>query len=336
MMQLVQQLAQHIGVSQACQQLGVPRSTLYRARQPKPAAKPRPRPTRALSPEQRTEIHQLLNSERFQDDAPRQVYAKLLDDDRIYVCHWRTMYRILHQYQEVGERRNQLQHPPAAKPVLVATAANQVWSWDITHLPGPSKRSCFYLYVIIDIFSRYVPGWLVAEEQSAAMAETLISQTCTKQNIQPKQLTLHADRGGPMRAKTMVQLLADLKLSKSHSRPYTPDDNPYSEAQFKTMKYRPDFPERFADIAQALTWSRSFFAWYNHDHRHSALALMTPAMVHHNQVEQIQTQRQQILQAAYQAHPERFVRGQPTLPQLPSEVWINKPDPDLNFTDTSF
>ena len=335
MMQLAQQLAQHIGVSQACQQLGVPRSTLYRVRQPKPVAKSRPRPTRALSPEQRAEVRQLLNSERFQDSTPRQVYAKLLDDDGIYICHWRTMYRILHENQEIRERRNQLQHPPATKPVLLATAPNQVWSWDITHLPGPTKRSCFYLYVIIDIFSRYVPGWLVADQEAALIAETLITQTCTKQGIQPKQLTLHADRGGPMRAKTMAQLLADLKVSKSHSRPYTPDDNPYSEAQFKTMKYRPDFPERFANMVEALTWTRSFFAWYNHDHRHSALALMTPAMVHYDQVEKVQAQRQQILQAAYQAHPERFVRGQPALPQLPAEVWINKPDADLNFIDFS-
>jgi putative transposase len=333
MIQLTQQLAQHIGVSQACQQLGVPRSTLYRAQQAKPAAKPRPTPARALSPEERTEIHQLLNSERFQNDAPRQVYAKLLDDDQQYVCHWRTMYRILHQYQEVGERRNQLQHPPVTKPVLLTTAPNQVWSWDITHLPGPTKGSCFYLYVIIDIFSRYVPGWLVAEKEAATIAETLISQTCTKQDIQPEQLTLHADRGGPMRAKSMAQLLADLQVSKSHSRPYTPDDNPYSEAHFKTMKYRPDFPERFANMDEALAWGRSFFEWYNHDHRHSALALMTPAMVHHNLVEQIQAHRQQVLQAAYDAHPERFVRGQPTLPQLPSEVWINKPD--LNSTENS-
>ncbi len=329
MIQAAEQLGQQIGIAAACDKLGVPRSSLYRTRQPKAPAKARPTPARALTPEERTEVRQLLNSERFQDSAPRQVYATLLDDDQLYLCHWSTMYRILKEHQEVHERRNQRQHPPADKPVLVA---RQVWSWDITQVPGPAKGICFYLYVIVDIFSRYVPGWLLADHEAASLAEILIAETCTKQGILPRQLTLHSDRGGPMRAKTVAQLLADLKVTKTHTRPYTPDDNPYSEAHFKTMKYRPDFPGRFASISTAHQWAHPFFEWYNHDHRHSGLALMTPAMVHYGLVEQIQTQRQQTLQAAYEAHPERFVRGQPTLPKLPNEVWINKPESDLNIT----
>ena len=326
MIQAAEQLGQQVGLAAACDNLGVPRSSLYRARQPKPLTKPRPTPARALSPEERAQVRQVLNSERFQDSAPRQVYATLLDDEGVYLCHWRTMYRILNEHQQVRERRNQLQHPPALKPVLVATAPNQVWSWDITQLPGPAKGICFYLYVIVDIFSRYVPGWLLADREAARLAETLITETCLKQGILPKQLTLHADRGGPMRAKTMAQLLADLKVTKTHTRPYTPDDNPYSEAQFKTMKYRPDFPDRFAAMSAAHQWARPFFEWYNHHHRHTGLALMTPAMVHYGLVEQIQTQRQQVLQVAFEAHPERFVWGEPTLPELPKEVWINKPE----------
>lgn len=327
MMSLARELAPHIGVSQACQQLGVPRSSLYRRQQPKAAAKVRPKPARSLTDDQRAQVRQVLNSDRFQDSPPREVYAKLLDDDGKYLCHWRTMYRILADNQEVGERRNQLQHPSVSKPILLATAPNQVWSWDITHLSGPALRCDFYLYVIVDIFSRYVPGWLVAEQEAASIAEKLISQTCASQRIAPDHLTLHADRGGPMRAKTIAQLLADLNVSKSHSRPYTPNDNPYSEAHFKTLKYRPDFPDRFADLNAAQAWCRSFFEWYNFDHRHSALALMTPAVVHYDQVQLVQARRRQVLQAAFEAHPERFVRGYPTLPQVPSEVWINNPNP---------
>jgi len=335
MIQAAEQLGPQIGIAAACDKLGVPRSSLYRARQPKAPAQPRPTPTRALTSEERTEVRQVLNSERFQDSAPRQVYATLLDDDQLYLCHWRTMYRILKEHQEVHERRHQRQHPPVDKPVLLATAPKQVWSWDITQLPGPAKGICFYLYVIIDIFSRYVPGWLLADHEAASLAETLMTDTCAKQGILPRQLTLHADRGGPMRAKTVAQLLADLQVTKTHTRPYTPDDNPYSEAHFKTMKYRPDFPDRFASMSAAHQWARPFFEWYNHEHRHSGLALLTPAMVHYGLVEQIQAQRQQILQAAYEAHPERFVRGQPTLPQLPNEVWINKPESDLTITQNS-
>ena len=325
MIDAAEQLGQQIGLVAACERLGVPRSSLYRARKPPPPLKRRPTPAKALSPEERTEVRQILNSERFQDSPPRQVYAILLDQERVYLCHWRTMYRILHEHQEVQERRNLLRHPPTDKPVLVATAPHQLWSWDITELKGPVSGIVFYLYVILDIFSRYIVGWLLADRQADELAQTLIAETCLKQGIDPHQLTLHADRGGPMRSKTVAELLGDLQVTKTHTRPYTPDDNPYSEAQFKTMKYRLDYPDRFASFLAAQTWARTFIDWYNNDHLHSGLALMTPAIVHHGLVEPIQTQRQQVLQAAYQAHPERFVRGQPIPPQLPGEVWINKP-----------
>jgi putative transposase len=328
-------LGQRIGRVAACESLAVPRSSLYRARQPQPPVKPRPTPARALSPEERRAVREGLNSERFQDSVPRQVYATLLDDEGVYLCHWRTLYRILEEHEEVRERRNPLQHPPADKPVLVATAPNQVWTWDITQLLGPAKGLYFYLYVIIDLFSRYVTGWLLADREAAELAETLMKETCAKHGIQPHPLTWQADRGAPMRAKTMAQLLVDLEVSKSHTRPYTPDDNPYSEAQFKTMKYRPDFPDRFESQAAAHAWARSFFEWYNHHHRHTGLALMTPAMVHYGLVDQIQAQRQQVLQAAYAAYPERFVRGQPALPELPKAVWINPPESDTSTPEES-
>jgi len=328
MMQSAAQLGHQVGVARACRTLSVPRSSLYRSQQPQPTAKPRPTPARALSPAERDEVRQVLNSERFQDSSPRQVYATLLDEDGIYLCHWRTMYRILAEHDEVRERRNQCQHPLYAKPELLATTPNQLWSWDITKLKGPVTWSYYYLYVILDVFSRYVVGWLIAEQERAGLAETLIAETCAKQGIEPEQLTLHADRGSSMRSKLVAQLLADLGVTKTHSRPYTANDNPYSEAQFKTMKYRPDFPDRFGSLLDARSWARAFFDWYNHHHRHSSLGLMTPALVHYGQAPAVQLKRQQILQRAYATHPERFVRGLPTPPPLPTEVWINKPQTD--------
>jgi putative transposase len=324
-MQMTEQLAPQLGLSAACQVLGVPRSSLYRARQPKPAPQPRPTPARALSQEERAEVRQVLNSERFQDAAPRQVYARLLDD-RVYLCHWRTMYRILQEHHEVQERRHPRRHPTYPKPALVATGPNQLWSWDITQLHSPAKWVYYYLYVILDVFSRYVVGWLMTEEESAHWAERLISESCTKQGILPHQLTLHSDRGSPMKAKTVHQLLSDLGIVQSYARPHLPDDNPYSEAQFKTLKYHPTFPDQFASPAEARTWARAFFAWYNNDFYHSSLGLLTPASVHYGQAELILSQRQQVLQAAYTAHPERF-HGRPQVPDLPTEVWINKPQP---------
>lgn len=323
-MQTAEQLAQTVGITTACQVLGVARSSLYRARQPKQPAQPGPKPGRALSQSERAEVRQVLNSEQFRDAPPRQVYATLLDEG-IYLCHWRTMYRILKEHDEVRERRNQLKQPHSAKPELVATGPNQLWSWDITKLKGPVKWHYYYLYVILDVFSRYAVGWLLAEQEAAELAELLIVETCAKQGICRDELTLHADRGGPMKAKSVAQLLSDLGVTKSHSRPHVPNDNPYSEAHFKTLKYQPDFPGRFGSFQEALVWARRFFPWYNHQFYHSSLGLLTPVSVHYNQATLILEQRQQVLQAAYEAHPERFVQGQPQLATLPAEVWINRP-----------
>jgi putative transposase len=325
-MKAANQLSEHVSVSAACQALGVPRSSFYRARQPKRAPKPRPTPERALKPQEKERVRQVLNSEPFQDSAPREVYAALLDQGQ-YLCSWSTMYRILNEHQLVSERRNQLRHPTYTKPELLATGPNQLWSWDITKLRGPTKWTYYYLYVILDVYSRYVTGWLIAEHESARLAEHLIAQTCAKQAIVPDQLTLHADRGSAMRSKPVALLLADLGVTKTHSRPYVSNDNPYSEAQFKTMKYRPGYPDRFGSIQDARAWARPFFHWYNHEHYHSGLALLTPATVHYGHAQAVLEQRQETLQAAYAAHPERFVRGVPRPPPLPMEVWINKPSP---------
>jgi len=324
MIDQAEQLGQQLSVLSVCQALGVPRSSLYRARQPQSAQEARPTPDRALSEVEKAEVRAVLNSERFRDCPPRQVYATLLDE-QTYLCHWRTMYRILKEHNEVSERRNQLKHPRYAKPELVASGPNQLWSWDITKLRGPAKWHYYYLYVILDVFSRYVVGWLLAEQESAKLAELLIVESCTKQNISRDELTLHADRGGPMKAKTVAQLLIDLGITKSHSRPHVPDDNPYSEAHFKTLKYQPDFPGRFGSFQEALNWARGFFPWYNQQFYHSSLGLLTPASVHYGQAAVILDQRQQLLQAAYEAHPERFVQGRPQRPTLPAEVWINQP-----------
>ncbi len=323
MIEAAESLAGDVGVSAACQALGVPRSTLYRARKPSTELAPRPTPPRAMSTEEKAEVRDVLNSERFWDCAPREVYAALLDEG-VYYCYWRTMYLILTEYSEVCERRNQRRHPSSTRPELRATGPNQLWSWDVTYLRGP-KGIFYYLYMIIDVYSRYIAGWLIANRESAELAEQLIAETCAKEGIKPEQLTLHADRGSPMRSKTVAQLLIALSVAKSHSRPRTPTDNPYSEAQFKTMKYRPDYPKEFSTMKHARGWAREFVQWYNHEHHHTGLALMTPAVVHHGQVEQVLQQRQQVLDAAYAAHPERFVRGKPTPLKLPDVVWINEP-----------
>jgi putative transposase len=276
---------------------------------------------------ERERVHEVLNSERFQNQAPHQVYGTLLDED-IYYCSIRTMYRILDEQDEVHERRNQRKHPNYSKPELLATGANQLWSWDITKLRGPATWSYFYLYVILDVFSRYVVGWLIAEGESAELAEQLIGESCRKQQIERGELTLHADRGPAMIAKRVAQLLIDLDVAKSHSRPYTPDDNPFSESQFKTMKYRPDYPNRFESLAAAQAWAQTFFDWYNNQHRHSSLGLMTPATVHYGQAATLTSQREVTLQTAYEQHPERFVKGLPKPPAVPTAVWINPPRPD--------
>ena len=328
----MEELAASVPVTTACDALSFPRSTFYWSRRPSPTGSversPAPSP-RGLTTDEKETVRNVLNSERFQDASPRQIYAVLLDEG-VYHCHWRTMYRILAEHGEVRERRNQLRHPVYQKPELLATGPNQVWSWDITRLKGPVKWSYFYLYVVMDIFSRYIVGWLVAQHESEALARQLIRESCRKQQIGQDQLTLHADRGSPMIAKSMAQLLSDLRVSKSHSRPHTSNDNPYSEAQFKTMKYRPDYPQRFGSIEDARVWTRGFVGWYNQEHRHTGLALMAPATVHYGLAGQVSEKRQQVLQAAYAKHPERFVKGVPMAPQLPAAVWINPPTTSLH------
>jgi putative transposase len=273
-------------------------------------------------------VREELNSERFQDCAPREVYGTLLDEGQ-YLCSWRSMYRILAENQEVRERRNQLRHPHYSKPELLATSPNQLWSWDITKLLGPTKWTYYYLYVILDVFSRYVVGWMIAERESAALAEELIAETCTRQGIQPDQLTIHADRGSSMTSKSVALLLADLGVTKTHSRPHVSNDNPYSEAHFRTLKYRPDYPTRFGCQADARAWANTFFTWYNQEHHHSGLALLTPADVHYQRAQTVLQKRQLVLQAAYQKTPQRFVKGSPVPAQLPQAVWINPPTPAL-------
>jgi putative transposase len=307
----------------ACQSVGVPHSSYYRSFQPA-GVRSRPKPFRALAPAEQAEVLRALNSERFQDCAPREVYASLLDEG-CYLCHWRTMYRILKSRQEIRERRNQLRHPHYQKPELLATQPNELWSWDITRLLGPSKWTYFYLYVILDVYSRYVVGWMVALQEAAHLAEALFLETCQKQNIRPGQLTLHADRGNPMNSKPFAMLLADLGVTKTHSRPHVSNDNPYSEAHFKTIKYHPASPERFGSPADARAWCRDFFTWYNHQHHHSGIALLTPADVHYGRAQQLLQTRQQVLQLAYQKTPERFVQGIPKPLELPEAVWINPP-----------
>ena len=319
-----------VGIKPACDALDIPRSGFYRREARKNAppqkARKRPSPPRALSSDERKEVLAMLHSDRFVDKAPQEVYGTLLDEGEYY-CSLRTMYRILDEHTEVKERRNQLTHPVYQKPELLAMAPNQVWSWDITKLLGPAKWSYFYLYVILDIFSRYVVGWMVAPAESAALAEKLIREACEKQNIEKGRLTIHADRGSSMRSKPVAFLLADLGVTKTHSRPHTSDDNPYSEAQFKTLKYRPDFPERFGCIEDARSFCQDFFPWYNKEHRHTGIGLLTPEALHYGLADEVRAARAAVLQAAYEAHPERFVRKMPVPPVVPQAAWINKPKP---------
>lgn len=323
-MQAVTELGSTVGIEAACNALGIARTSFYRY---PPVLGPRPRrpiPARALRPEEREHVRELLNGERFQDCSPAAICATLLDEGS-YPCSTRTMYRVLAEDGGTRERRDQLTHPEYQKPELLATAPNQLWSWDSTKLRGPAKWTYFYLYVILDVFSRYVVGWMVALRETAALASTLIEETCAKQNVPPGQLTIHADRGSSMRSKPVAFLLADLSITKTHSRPYTSNDNPYSESHFRTMKYRPEFPDRFGSLADSRAFCTTFFPWYNDDHRHSGIGLLTPTIVHHGQAGMVRGKRQLVLDAAYSAHPERFVHGQPAPSPLPKEVWINKP-----------
>ena len=317
-----------VGTAPACRALGASRASLYRRRRPPRVRERRPRPTpaRALSPAEREAVLGELHSERFVDFSPAQVWATLLDEGT-YLASERTMYRLLAaRHGGVRERRDQLSHPPYARPELLAERPNEVWSWDITKLLGPAKWSYSYLYVILDLYSRYAVGWTVQYRESGPIAEQLIAQTLHKQQITRHQLTIHADRGSSMTSKPVAFLLADLGVVKTHSRPYTSTDNPYSEAQFKTLKYRPGFPARFDSIEHARAFCREFFPWYNHQHRHSGIGLLTPATVHYGQAEQTQAARRAVLDAAYAARPERFVRRRPRPPALPTGAWINKPD----------
>jgi putative transposase len=320
----VREVGAQLGIAPTCAALGLATATYYRRLRPKPPQGPRAKPPRTLATAERTAVLEVLHAPAFVDLAPAQVYARLLDEER-YLCSERTMYRILAEQHEVRERRDQLRHPHYAAPELLATAPNQVWSWDITKLLGPVKWTYFYLYVILDIFSRYVVGWMVAHEERAALAKKLIAQSCARQGILPGQLTLHADRGSSMKSKPVALLLSDLGVTKTHSRPYVSNDNPFSEAQFKTLKYRPDFPERFGSIQDARGHGHVFFPWYNTEHRHSGLAMLTPHEVHYGLAAQRVEARARVLVAAFAAHPERFVAGQPRPPALPTAVWINKP-----------
>jgi len=331
MKEIVAELAPEVGVERACETLAYPRSSYYRqSRQPKPpTAKEngvKKKPPRSLSDAEKEKIMAMLNSEQFMDCSPRQMYGSLLDEG-VYLCSVSTMYRLLHDHDEVRERRNQKRHPAYAKPELLATAPNQVWTWDITKLRGPVPHTSYYLYVILDMFSRYVVGYMIAARESAVLAKQLVTESCAKQEIEPDRLILHADRGSAMISKSLALLLSDLGVLKSHSRPYVSNDNCYSEAQFKTMKYRPDYPNRFASLITARDWALPFFNWYNNEHRHTGLGLMTPTTVHHGLAAKLTAERQVTLSAAYEQHPERFVKGPPAAPQLPQAVWINPPPP---------
>ena len=328
-MEAARELSESVGVRSACETLAFARASFYRNLKPKEAVERSSQPSpRALTEVEREAVMTQLHSPRFVDSAPREVYAALLDEGT-YLCSVRTMYRLLDSQAEVRERRNLLQHPNYKKPELLAEATNEVWSWDITKLLGPVKWTYFYLYVILDIFSRYVVGWMVAPKESAALAERLIDDACAKQAIAPNQLTLHADRGSSMRSKPVAALLADLGVTKTHSRPHVSNDNPFSESQFKTLKYRPEFPDRFGSIEDARAFCRAFFSWYNNEHYHSGIALLTPQAVHYGQAQTILAARQQVLMAAYSLHPERFVRQLPQPLQLPEAVWINPPSKEV-------
>ena len=324
-------MAPRIGTRAACAAAGVPQASWYRRhRISPPAPKPAPVPhservqPRALAPAERTAILHALHSDRFADLAPAEVWAILLDEGT-YLGSVSTYYRVLREAGESRERRRQATHPAAVKPELVAMGPNQVYSWDITKLHGPAKWTYYHLYVILDIYSRYVTGWMVATCESAALAEKLISETCARQGIGRGQLSIHADRGSSMTSKPVALLLADLGVTQSHSRPHVSTGNPYSEAQFKTLKYRPAFPARFASIQAARAHCQDFFPWYNGEHRHGGLGLHTAADVHYGHAAAVQAGRAQVLAGAYLAHPERFVRKPPAPPKLPGASWINPP-----------
>ena len=334
-MQAVSDLSPEVGVVPACASLGVPRASFYRWRcrrgRPEPPTQ-RSSSHRALTETERQAVLSVLHEGRFADMAPAQVQTQLLDEGT-YHCSIRTMYRLLESAQEVRERRDQLRHPAYVKPELVATGPNQVWTWDITKLLGPVKWTYYYLYVILDLYSRYVVGWMLAHRESSELAKSLILESCRRQGIEQDQLTLHADRGTSMTSKSVALLLSDLGVIKSHNRPHVSNDNPFSEAQFKTLKYRPGFPNRFGSIEHGRCFCRPFFRWYNHDHYHTGIGLLTPAMVHYGDATAVLEKRAGVLQAAYERHPERFVRRVPRPAPVPAEVWINNPNAALELEE---
>jgi putative transposase len=317
--------SEEYGPVAACKAFGVSRAVLHRQRNPKPKQTVIKSNHRRLTDLEEKRVLDILTNERFMDESVPEIYACILDEGS-YLCSQRTMYRVLERHQAVRERRDQCHHPEYTKPELLATGPNQVWSWDITKLKGPHKWSYYYLYVIMDIYSRCVVGWMVATRESAFLAEKLIHETCLKQNINPGQLSIHADRGTSMRSKLVAQLLADLGITKSHSRPHTSNDNPYSEAQFKTMKYRHTFPKSFGSLEDAQTFLRNFFAWYNGQHKHSGIGYVTPESLHTGEAHKIREKRCETLKLAFQKHPERFVKGLPQPPEIPEAAWINKPE----------
>ena len=325
-MATVTQIGPQLGIAPTCAALGLPRATYYRGRRPRRDTRPRRPSPRALGETERAAVLEHLRGPRFVDLAPGEVYATLLDEGT-YLCSERTMYRLLAQHAEVRERRDQLRHPAYAAPELLATRPNELWSWDITKLLGPVKWTYFYLYVMLDVFSRYVVGWMVTHGESAALAEQFIHETCARQGIGRDQLTIHADRGQAMTSKAVAFLLADLGVTKTHSRPHVSNDNPFSEAHFKTLKYRPAFPDRFGSLPDARAHSQCFFAWYNAEHHHSGLGLLTPQDVHFGVAEHRRAQRAAVLATAYAAHPERFPAGRPAPAPMPTAVWINPPKP---------
>jgi putative transposase len=339
----VVELTPLVGAKAACQAVGRSRASHYRAHPagpvlhgPAPAPAPRRRQPRALTEAEQAAVLDVLHSERFVDTAPEAVYATLLDEGT-YLCSVPTMYRLLRARGETNggqDRRRHATHPAHVKPELVATEPNRVWSWDITKLRGPAKWTYYYLYVILDIYSRYVVGWMVASRESSILAERLFAETIRKQGIRRDQLTIHADRGSSMMSKPVAFLLADLGVTKSHSRPHVSNDNPYSESQYRTLKYRPDFPDRFTSIEESRVFCGRFFPWYNHDHHHSGIGLHTPADVHYGRADAVRAARADVLDLAYKANPERFVRKPPEPPQLPTAAWINKP-PDTEDADNT-
>jgi len=326
-MDAAERLAPEVGTAAACRAMGVSRATLYRRRNPvRPTAETRAknRQPRALDAEERQRVLGVLHSNRFVDRSPAAVFAALLDEG-VYHCSTRTMYRILHDSHEVRERRNQRRHPNYKRPELLATGPNQVWSWDITKLLGPAKWTYYYLYVILDIYSRCAVGWMLASRENADLAKRLIRETIEKQEVDADTLVIHSDRGPSMTSHTVAQLMATLGVTKSHSRPHVSNDNPFSESQFKTLKYRPEFPNRFGCQEDAHGFCQGFFRWYNDEHYHSGIGMLTPASVHYGQAAKILENRQQILAAAYAKHPERFVNKPPMPLTLPEAVWINPP-----------